>query len=72
MTRQEENWELMTILRLPWKEAQEIDDEDDRKFLLEKCDQIKELHQQAMREAANQQLDADSKLYTPPDNIISP
>ena len=37
LTRQEENWTLMTSLGIPWSESNKIDDPDDRKFLLEKC-----------------------------------
>ena len=41
MTRQEENWELMTILQIPWSESTKITDEEDRKFLLNKAAEIK-------------------------------
>ena len=41
MTKQEENWELMTILQIPWSESLKITDEEDRKFLLAKCNALK-------------------------------
>ena len=41
MTRQEENWELMTILQIPWSESTKITDEEDRGFLLNKAAEIK-------------------------------
>ena len=41
MTRQEENWELMTVLQIPWSETVKITDEKDRLFLLEKAAEIK-------------------------------
>ena len=40
MTRQEENWELMTVLGFPWTECEKIDDKD-RPFLLQKTVEIK-------------------------------
>ena len=70
MTRQEENWELMTMLHLPWHEANKIDDESDRKFLLMKCEQIKDMikRQQAMAEEEAKK----GGLVTPPSNIVTP
>jgi hypothetical protein len=41
MTRQEENWELMTVLQIPWSESAKITDEEDREFLLNKAAEIK-------------------------------
>ena len=41
MTRQEENWELMTILQIPWSESCKITDEEDRTFLLKKAAEVK-------------------------------
>ena len=41
MTKQEENWELMTVLQIPWSEAIKIIDAEDREFLLLKAAEIK-------------------------------
>ena len=41
MTTQEENWELMTVLGVPWKETTELSDSD-RTFLLNKANLVKE------------------------------
>jgi len=41
MTKQEENWELMTILQIPWSESCKITDAEDRAFLLEKTVEVK-------------------------------
>jgi hypothetical protein len=40
MTGQEENWELMTVLGVPWKETTELS-ESDKTFLLNKADEVK-------------------------------
>ena len=59
MTKQEENWELMTALQIPWTECNKITDEEDRKFLLGRAKEIKALMQQHQQQAA-------------PSSIISP
>jgi hypothetical protein len=41
MTKREENWELMTVLQIPWSECVKITDEEDRGFLLAKAAEIK-------------------------------
>ena len=41
MTKQEENWELMTILQIPWSESCKITDAEDRAFLLKKTVEVK-------------------------------
>ena len=53
-TRQEENWRLMTILQIPWKDAESIESEEDRKFLLEKANEVEGFLQQQQQMAANQ------------------
>ena len=64
MTKQEENWELMTILSIPWHEAAKITDATDRRFLLEKCTQVKAILKDA--EAQKQQvLEERSNIITP-------
>tara|TARA_Y100000310_G_scaffold332644_2_gene408619 strand:- start:84 stop:299 length:216 start_codon:yes stop_codon:yes gene_type:complete len=40
MTKQEENWELMTVLGMPWKDANELDG-DDRSFLVGRTVEVK-------------------------------
>lgn len=59
MTKQEENWELMTMLQIPWYEANKIDTREDRDFLLAKARQ--------MREHISQQLKSQqsSSIVTP-------
>ena len=42
MTKQEENWELMTILQIPWSESCKITDKEDREFLLKKSAEVKQ------------------------------
>ena len=58
MTKQEENWELMTTLQIPWSEANKITDEEDRKFLLAKAAELQNLIMQ-------QQQAAQSSIITP-------
>ena len=47
---------LMTILNIPWHECKKITDEEDRKFLLSKAEEVKEHlmrqqeHERKMRE----------------------
>ena len=40
MTKQEENWELMTVLQIPWSECLKITDNEDKEFLLKKATEI--------------------------------
>ena len=72
MTTQEENWEMMTFLRIPWQDANNVTEEEDRKFLLEKCDQIKKLHEMYAREQQEQEQQEEGGIVTPPNNIITP
>jgi len=71
MTRQEENWELMTMLHLPWHEADKIDDESDRKFLLTKCEQIKDMIKR-QQQMAEEEAKKGAGLVSPPSNIVTP
>jgi len=57
MTRQEENWELMTVLQIPWSESTKITDTEDRRFLLQKASEVKEA-------ILKQQQQAQSGLVT--------
>ena len=56
MTKQEENWELMTILSIPWSESCKITDKKDREFLLEKADELKKaiIEQQKQQQEQNE------------------
>ena len=61
MTTQEENWELMTSLQIPWAECNKITDKGDREFLLKKAAEIKEL----IRKQQQQQQQQQSSIVTP-------
>jgi len=61
MTVQEENWEMMMMLQIPWHEASKIDSREDRDFLMEKAKQ--------MRAHMEQQMKAQSQAQSP---IVSP
>ena len=41
MTKREENWELMTVIQIPWSECLKITDNEDKEFLLKKATEIK-------------------------------
>jgi len=41
MTQQEENWELMTILSIPWPDSKKLSKED-RAFLLQRAAELKD------------------------------
>jgi hypothetical protein len=74
MTRQEENWELMTMLQMPWHEADKIEGDSDRKFLLVKVEQIKDMieRQRKMAEEEAKAQGAAGGLVTPPSSILQP
>ena len=55
MTTQDENWELMTVLGVPWKEAAELSSED-RTYLLNKTKLVKE--EQLKRQEIEMELEA--------------
>lgn len=57
MTRQEENWELLTVLGFPWSECEKIDGED-RKFLLNKAVEVREQVQK--QQELEMQLEAEA------------
>ena len=61
MNNQEENWELMTVLGIPWTEIDKISKED-KEFLLGKA---KEIKAQMMAERRMQQQ-MQSGAVTPP------
>tara|TARA_Y100000310_G_C20428087_1_gene690047 strand:+ start:148 stop:360 length:213 start_codon:yes stop_codon:yes gene_type:complete len=64
MNKQEENWELMTILSIPWSEANKVTDSADRKFLLDKCTQVKKILKEAEEENQKQMLAERSNIVT--------
>ena len=45
LSTQEQNWEFMTLLHIPWHHGTQITNEEDRKFLMEKCVVVKEMIQ---------------------------
>ena len=69
MTNQEENWELMTMLNIPWHEASRLKGED-RDFLMDKVAQIKQ-HIEAQQKAQKEQAAAQGQIVTP-ENMFSP
>jgi len=60
MTIREENWELMTVLQIPWSECLKITDKEDRDFLLGKSAEIKAA-------IVRQQQQQQTGLLTPDD-----
>jgi len=54
MTRQEENWEMMMMLQIPWYEAVKIDSQEDRDFLMEKAKQMRVHMEHQMKTQAQQ------------------
>lgn len=66
MTKQEENWLLMTGLQMPWSECNKITDEEDRKFLLQKAEEVRAMvaEQQKQQQAA-QQMQQGGGVWTP-------
>ena len=75
MPKQEENWEFMTMLQIPWHEAEKIDNESDRQFLLTKCSEVKDMmkRQQAMMEEQQKQMEQQQgQLQQQASNIVTP
>jgi hypothetical protein len=73
MTKQEENWELMTVLQIPWYHAEKIEAKKDRAFLLGKAEEIKahfEEQQKQQAAMAAQQQGGLHQMAT--SNIITP
>jgi len=70
LSRQEENWVLMTTLQIPWHHAEEIKTKADRKFLLERSKEINEFlkAQQELQQQVNAQEEDNPeapKIITP-------
>jgi hypothetical protein len=60
-TTQEENWELMSWLNMPWSDCKKLAD-DDRQFLLTKAEELKvesKKYYDAQAEAARLQHERD-------------
>jgi hypothetical protein len=65
MTKQEENWELYTLCGISWADANTLE-EDDRKFLLEKADEIKRtiMENRRQEEQMRQRMQNDARAAT--------
>jgi len=63
MSKQDENWELMSVLGFPWDKANELSDED-RTYLLERCVEVK-----TMIDKQQEDRQAQEKAYT--DQIVA-
>lgn len=62
LTKQEQNWMLMTILQIPWHHANRIEDESDREFLLGKAEEAlhhMQLQQQMSKQEAVREHEAE-------------
>lgn len=70
LTRQEENWVLMTTLQIPWHHAEEIKTKADRKFLLERSKEINEFLK--AQQELQQHVDAQESGDNPASKIITP
>ena len=67
MTKQEENWEIYTLVGVPWKEAAGLSDED-REFLLAKADEIKKtiMENRRQEDEMRRRMQADARVSVPP------
>ncbi len=65
--KQEENWRLMTILNIPWNDANKIEDESDRKFLIQKAKEVEGFlkMQQAVAMQQQQQMQEQMMMQQP-------
>ena len=79
LTKQEENWMLMTTLQIPWKDANSIDSRDDRDFLLEKVKEVQqflqkqqevEMQQQQMQQRMSEQRQGGGSPIITPQDIL--
>ena len=64
MSKQEQNWILMTTLQIPWHHANKIEDESDREFLLNKAQEV-QAFMQAQQEQQSKQQQGLSSIITP-------
>ena len=65
MTRQEENWVLMTTLQIPWYHAEKVEKKEDRDFLLNKSKEVQEFMQKQQQQQMQQQQEAQNQILTP-------
>ena len=72
LTKQEENWMLMTTLQIPWKDANAIDDEEDRAFLLDKVREVQKYMQGQEAMMQNQQMMQQQQPPNKGSGIITP
>jgi hypothetical protein len=65
MTKQEENWELYTLVGVPWKECNDLSDED-REYLMGKADEIKKtiMDNRRQEDEMRRRMQADSRSST--------
>ena len=54
LSKQEQNWMLMTILQIPWHHANQIEDKEDRDFLIDKAEEALR-HMQLQQQMKQQQ-----------------
>ena len=54
LSKQEQNWMLMTILQIPWYHANQIEDKEDRDFLVNKAEEALR-HMQLQQQMKQQQ-----------------
>ena len=55
MNKQEENWELMTKIGIPWHNCAQITDQEDRKILLSKVVEIEAQMKEQQQQQQQQQ-----------------
>ena len=65
MTTQEENWEIYTLVGVPWKDCNDLTDED-RKFLIEKADEVKRtiMENRRQEDEMRRRMQADARVGT--------
>ena len=65
MTKQEENWELYTLVGIPWKDCNDLPDED-REFLTNKADEIKKtiMENRRQEEEMRRRMQSDARTGT--------
>ena len=65
MTKQEENWELYTLVGVPWKDCNELSDED-REFLKTKADDIKKtiMENRRQEDEMRRRMQTDARAAT--------
>lgn len=65
MTTQEENWELYTLVGVPWKDCNDLSAED-REFLMSKADEIKKtiMENRRQEDEMRRRMQADARVGT--------